>query len=72
MTKWILASVLVLAATGAFAKDEKPVKKSPKAASASGQIFCNPQGCRPVQPGCRIESRVYMGISGTMNVEVCN
>lgn len=72
MTKWILAATLALVATGAFAKDDKPVKKSSKAASASGQIFCNPQGCRPVQPGCHIESKVYMGMSGTMNMEVCN
>lgn len=71
MTKLILAATLVLAATGAYAKDDKPAKK-PKAASAAGQIFCNPQGCRPVQPGCHIESKVYMGMSGTMNMEVCN
>lgn len=72
MTKWILAATLALAATGAYAKDDKPVKKSPKAASAAGQIFCNPQGCRPVNPGCHIEAKVYMGMSGTMNMEVCN
>jgi hypothetical protein len=72
MTKWILAATLALAATGASAKDDKPVKKSPKAASASGQIFCGPQGCRPVQAGCHIESKVYLGMSGTMNMEVCN
>ena len=72
MTKWILAATLALIATGAFAKDDKPVKKSPKAASASGQIFCGPQGCRPVQAGCHIEPKVYLGMSGTMNMEVCN
>jgi hypothetical protein len=72
MTKWILAATLALAVTGAAAKDDKPVKKSPKAASASGQIFCGPQGCRPVQPGCHIEAKVYLGMSGTMNMEVCN
>ena len=72
MTKWILAATLALVVTGADAKDDKPVKKPPKAASASGQIFCSPQGCRPVQPGCHIEAKVYMGMSGTMNMEVCN
>lgn len=72
MTKWILAATLALAVTGAAAKDEKPAKRTPKAASASGQIFCNPQGCRPVAPGCHIEAKVYMGMSGTMNMEVCN
>ena len=72
MTKWILATTLVLAATGAFAKDEKAAKKPPKAASASGQILCTAQGCRPVAPGCRIEAKVYLGMSSTNNVEVCN
>jgi hypothetical protein len=72
MTKWIWAATLALAVTGASAKDDKTVKKSPKAASAAGQVFCGPQGCRPVQAGCHIESKVYMGMSGTNNVEICN
>lgn len=70
MTKWILAGALVLAVTGAYAEEKKPAKK-PKAV-ASGQMFCGPQGCRPVAPGCHIEQRVYQGMSGTMNMEVCN
>ena len=35
MTKWILAATLALIVTGAAAKDDKPVKKSAKAASAA-------------------------------------
>ena len=70
MTKWILAGALVVAATCAWAGDTKPAKK-PKAV-ASGQMFCGPQGCRPVAPGCHIEQKVYMGMSSTMNMEVCN
>ena len=70
MTKWILAGALVVAATGAWAGDTKSAKK-PKAA-ASGQMFCGPQGCRPVAAGCHIEQKVYQGMSGTMNMEVCN
>ena len=70
MTRWILAGALVFAVTGAYAADKNPVKK-PKAV-ASGQMFCGPQGCRPVAPGCHIEQKTYLGMSGTMNMEVCN
>jgi len=71
MTKWILAAALVLAVTGASATEpKKSAKQAPKAAAA-GQMFCGPQGCRPVQAGCHIEQKVYMGMSGTMNMEVC-
>jgi len=72
MTKWILAGALVLATTGAWAKDTKPAKRPAPKTVASGQMFCGPQGCRPVAPGCHIEQKVYLGISGTMNMEVCN
>src|ERR1700684_241563 len=72
MTKWILAAALVLAVSGASATEpKKRVKPAPKAV-ASGQMFCNLQGCRPVNPGCHIEQKVYMGMSSTMNLEVCN
>ncbi len=71
MTKWILAGAVVFAVTAAYAEDKKPAKK-PKAAAASGQMFCGPQGCRPVAPGCHIEQKTYLGMSGTMNMEVCN
>ena len=70
MTKWIVVAVLALAVSGASATEPKQSKRvAPK--TASGEIFCNPQGCRPVQPGCHIEMRVYQGMSGTMNMEVC-
>jgi hypothetical protein len=71
MTKWILAAALILAVGGASATEPKKVKRAPKTAAASGEIFCNPQGCRPVQPGCHIEQKVYLGMSSTMNMEVC-
>jgi hypothetical protein len=71
-TKWILVGAMILAVTGANAKEPKKVKPAPKSASASGQFFCNPQGCRPVAPGCHIEVKNYMGMSGNMNMEVCN
>lgn len=71
MTKWILATALVLAVTGASATEpKKPAKQAPKAVAA-GQMLCTPQGCRPVKAGCHIEQQVYMGMSGTMNLEVC-
>ena len=71
MTKWILAAALVFAVTGASATEpKKPAKPAPNAAAA-GQMLCGLQGCRPVQAGCHIEQKVYMGMSGTNNVEVC-
>jgi hypothetical protein len=71
MTKWILAGALVLAVTGASATEPKKLAKQAPKAAAAGQMLCNPQGCRPVKPGCHIEQQVYMGMSGTMNLEVC-
>jgi hypothetical protein len=71
MTKWILAGVLVLAVGGASATEPKHVKRASAKPVASGQVFCNVQGCRPVSAGCHIEQRVYLGMSGTNNVEVC-
>jgi hypothetical protein len=71
MTKWILAAALVLAVGGASATEPKHVKRAPAKPAASGQVFCSVQGCRPVSPGCHIEQRVYLGMSGTMNMEVC-
>jgi hypothetical protein len=69
--KWILAGALVLAVTGASAQEQKPAKRAAAKTAGSGQMFCNPQGCRPVRPGCHIEQQVYLGMSGTMNMEVC-
>jgi uncharacterized caspase-like protein len=41
------------------AKRDQPqrekVETKPSTPQTSGQIFCNPQGCRPVRPGCRLE-----------------
>jgi invasion protein IalB len=71
MTKWILAGALVFAITGASAQEQKQPKRAAAKTAGSGQMFCGPQGCRPVQPGCHIEQKVYMGMSGTMNMEVC-
>ena len=57
---------------GAYAEVPKLLRSWAAAKTAgSGQMFCGPQGCRPVQPGCHIEPKVYMGMSGTMNMEVC-
>jgi len=44
--------------------------------SASGQVFCNAAGCRPVSPGCRVANRPY-GFAGQPapgggQIEVCN
>jgi hypothetical protein len=69
--KWILAGALVLAVTGASAQEQKPAKRAAAKTAGSGQMFCGPQGCRPVRPGCHIEQQVYLGMSGTMNMEVC-
>ena len=71
MTKWIVIAVLALAVSGASATEPKQAKRATPKTAASGEIFCGPQGCRPVQPGCHIEMRVYQGMSGTMNMEVC-
>jgi hypothetical protein len=71
MTKWILAGVLVLAVGSVSATEPKHPKRASAKPVAAGQVFCGPQGCRPVTPGCHIEQRVYLGMSGTMNMEVC-
>jgi hypothetical protein len=71
MTKWIMAGVFILAVGSASATEPKHVKRAAAKSAASGQVFCGPQGCRPVSPGCHIEQRVYLGMSGTMSMEVC-
>jgi hypothetical protein len=49
---------------------------APAKPQASGQMFCTQQGCRPVKPGCRIETgnKGYGSILGTTGgqTEVCN
>jgi uncharacterized caspase-like protein len=44
---------------------------APAKPQASGQIFCTPTGCRPVQKGCRAEPGFTPG-TGTSQREVCN
>jgi hypothetical protein len=50
---------------------------APAKPQTSGQIFCNGQGCRPVQKGCRLEGSHIAGANAS-NVssngirEVCN
>lgn len=47
-------------------------KAKPKETQSTGQMICTSSGgCRPVKPGCRLES-VRTGNTGiTSNVEVC-
>src|SRR4051812_3170939 len=40
--------------------------------AASGQIFCNTLGCRPVSRGCHLEYRGGGGPHNDANVEMCN
>ncbi|GLR85550.1 hypothetical protein GCM10007857_22610 [Bradyrhizobium iriomotense] len=58
--------------------ERKKVESAPAKPQATGQIYCNNSGCRPVRHGCRLESvggqagysRSGGGSGGT--VEVCN
>jgi hypothetical protein len=56
------------------ARRERPkqeqVQSEPPKAQASGQVFCSQQGCRPVRPGCHVESSKKTWVTGV--VEVCN
>jgi hypothetical protein len=60
------------------AKREQPERAKAEAApakpQASGQIVCNPQGCRPVRKGCRVGSgKIGIGIpSGSGELEICD
>ncbi|MBR1128039.1 caspase family protein [Bradyrhizobium iriomotense] len=62
------------------ARDEerKQVESSPAKpqAKSSGQMFCGAAGCRPVRPGCKLESGSptagYKGGSWGTAIEVCN
>lgn len=47
---------------GAYAQSPK-AKSAPQ---ATGQMFCNSAGCRPVKPGCRLEMHRNVG-----QIEVC-
>jgi uncharacterized caspase-like protein len=58
-------------------KHEQAERTKPEAApakpQASGQIFCNMQGCRPLGKGCHLEPSVKGGNSGGSALsEVCN
>ncbi|WP_246583312.1 caspase family protein [Bradyrhizobium iriomotense] len=56
--------------------DRKATEAAPSKPEASGQIFCNSAGCRPVQKGCRLVSGAtpgrYNAAIGSGNYEVCN
>jgi hypothetical protein len=71
MTKWILAGALAIAVSGASAEEPKKVKRTPKAAT-SGQMICNQGGCRPVAPGCHLETGGrYSSSNSERDREVC-
>ncbi|MCA1427924.1 MULTISPECIES: caspase family protein [unclassified Bradyrhizobium] len=53
--------------------EKKKVETTPAKPQATGQIYCNSVGCRPVRSGCRLEDTGRRGgITGTSLVEVCN
>ncbi|WGR74126.1 MULTISPECIES: caspase family protein [unclassified Bradyrhizobium] len=55
--------------------DRKQVEATPSKPQASGQIFCNAAGCRPVGRGCRIERAGTSDASSVMSgrtKEVCD
>ncbi len=59
--------------------ERKQIESTPpkREAKPSGQIYCNNAGCRPVRPGCRLEtyrSGVTVPSNGAVGslVEVCN
>jgi len=53
--------------------DRKQIEAAPSKPQASGQIFCDNQGCRPVAKGCRIETPRIAGMkSYTQQYQVCN
>ncbi|MEY9474107.1 pyruvate/2-oxoglutarate dehydrogenase complex dihydrolipoamide acyltransferase (E2) component [Bradyrhizobium yuanmingense] len=53
--------------------ERKKVETTPAKPQATGQIYCNSVGCRPVRSGCRLEDTGRRGgITGTSLVEVCN
>ncbi|MBR0828185.1 caspase family protein [Bradyrhizobium manausense] len=57
--------------------ERKKGEAAPAKPQATGQMYCNSAGCRPVRPGCRLEIlNGQAGYSraggGTGNFEVCN
>ncbi|CUT14987.1 FIG00441069 hypothetical protein [Bradyrhizobium sp.] len=51
--------------------ERKKVEGAPAKPQASGQMICGRASCRPVGPGCRLESRSQNG-GQLVNFEVCN
>ena len=54
--------------------ERKRVEDAPSKPQATGQVYCTSAGCRPVRPGCRLESGWSAGNSRGYGatVEVCN
>ncbi|MBR1170081.1 caspase family protein [Bradyrhizobium sp. DASA03005] len=54
--------------------ERKKVESTPSKPQATGQIYCNSAGCRPVRPGCRLEVSGIGRTStlGAGNAEICN
>jgi len=64
----IFSTTMGVLIESAYAQSAKPKSKP----QASGQMFCNAQGCRPVAPGCRLEQPKASPHGSTQSVEVCN
>ncbi|MBR0973490.1 caspase family protein [Bradyrhizobium japonicum] len=55
--------------------ERKQGEAAPSKPQASGQVFCNTGGCRPVRSGCRLVDRPKLGpvgIGGGVQAEVCD
>ncbi|MEY9111060.1 putative caspase-like protein [Bradyrhizobium yuanmingense] len=57
--------------------ERKASESAPSKPQATGQVFCNSAGCRPVRQGCRLETwgnrtAGQTAGGGTSMVEVCN
>ncbi|TPQ25907.1 caspase (peptidase), partial [Bradyrhizobium guangdongense] len=56
--------------------ERKKSDVAPAKPQATGQVFCNSAGCRPVRQGCRLENLSGQGYArsggGTSVVENCN
>jgi hypothetical protein len=54
--------------------ERKKGEAAPAKPQATGQIYCSSTGCRPVRPGCRLESSSRMGFSpnGAPHFERCD
>jgi hypothetical protein len=61
---FLLSATISVLVESAYAQSAK-AKPKPK---ASAEMICNAQGCRPVAPGCRIETNK---LHGSGQIEVC-